>query len=148
MSAGAIVAIVGMAAILLCGGVVVAVLGFAGAGSESEPFVVGSSTYKPSNYATSQSRGQLKIVLEVTGTGPADISYNVMGTGGSEHDVALPWTKEIGPSEGLIIVSMLAQTKSSAAGAAIHGKITYGGKVVECDGKGAYSIATCTGDNT
>lgn len=144
MSAAGIVAIIGMAAMLLCGGIVAIALGMTAKDPGPEPFVVGSGR---SNYADVHSAAKTKLVLEVTGTGKADISYNIMGTGGSDNGAVLPWRVELGPFDGYIIVSMLAQTKSGASDAVVHGKITYGEKVWECDGKGAYAVATCTGTN-
>jgi len=140
-----VLAIISAGAVLLCGlGVVATVIKSA---SGTKPFVVqGTGSAPAPSYPDIAPDAPVIMILEVTGTGKADITYNVNGTGGQQLGATLPWRKELEPFSGFTIVSMLAQIKSNSTSAAVRGKITYGAKVTECEGQGPFAVATCTAD--
>jgi hypothetical protein len=134
-----VVLLIGVAVVLLCGLGSIAILA---SSQEAEPFVVPSATH----YAD-KSAAKPELVLTVEGTGTADISYNVNGTGGSVTDATLPWRRTVGPFQGYTIVSLVAQDKTGSATQKIVGKIGFGPKVYACEATGAYAVAMCTGSN-
>lgn len=135
---------VGMLVLFCGGGMVVAVLTY---NDSSEPFVVGPAP-SSSNYANVDGGQHWQLVMQVTGSGKADISYNISGTGGQDLGVALPWEKKLGPFDGFTIVSLVAQAKGGTTSDVVHGKILFADKPpVECHGQGMFAVATCTGSN-
>lgn len=138
-----IVLIVGLLAVVACAGFGMIAVGVA-SNTDPEPFVVrGTASSAP--YA--QPKASAKLVVEITGTGPATISYQLNGTGGQETSATLPWKKEFGPfGDSIAIWSFVAQTKSGSASAAIRISMSYGAKVFDpCEAKGAYSVTNCSG---
>lgn len=139
-------AIVAVGLFLLCGtGMTYAILK---ADPGAEPFVVPSATgqWSAPAHPSTEAATQTMMVLEVTGTGKADISWNVSGTGGQQIGAPLPWSKQLGPFNGFQVVSLVAQIKNGTTSAAVRAKITYGDKVTDCEGQGPYAVATCTAD--
>jgi hypothetical protein len=146
LGAGAIVAIVGVALALLCSGVTVVAIATAMQPAPDPGWAVpgSSESARPMAGARSTQLQGFTVVLEVSGTKTADVSWNINGTGGQDLGVALPWTKTLGPFDGFVIASMLAQSKDNTTSAAVRGKLTVAGKAIECTGQGPYSVATCT----
>jgi hypothetical protein len=124
--------------ILLCGLGAVAIL------ASSAPKAGGDPIVESSNYANKLSTSP-PIVLTVEGIGKADISFNINGSGGSETDAVLPWTRTLGPFDGLVVASMVAQDKTGSSKQKITAKISFGEKSFPCEAIGAYAVATCTG---
>lgn len=140
--------------LILVAGIVLAIvcagLGYLGlqASSQSgaEPFVVRGSGSPASWDATRKDYPVIR--LEVTGTGPADISWNVNGQGGSHNGAQLPWSKDLRPDDpSFVVISMMAQTKNSTTSAAVRGTIIYGDKSFPCEGQGPYAVAVCSGSS-
>lgn len=126
---------------LLCGvGVVVSLAG--GSLVSVEPRAGGDPGV--THYRSSTPAG-ISIVLSVEGTGKADISFNVNGTGGSRVDESLPWSETLGPMDDFVLVSMVVQDKTGSKTQKLTGRITIGAKAFVCDATGAYAVATCSG---
>lgn len=141
-----VILVAGIVLALLCGG-----LGYLGLQVSSqpgaEPFVVGSRGSAPTSWDATR-KDYPVIRLEVTGIGPADISWNVNDQGGSHNGAQLPWSKDLGPFDSFVVISMMAQTKNSTTSAAIRGTIIYGDKSFPCEGQGPYAVAVCSGSSS
>ena len=140
----AIIGICGLVAAVLCFGGVGYALLTAPTGAE-EPFVVGPRPSASGYAANTAEAMRALVILEVTGSGKADIHYNVNGVGGSDNGAQLPWTLKLGPFDAFVVVSMMAQAKAGTTSDVVHGKITLGDKVTECHGQGPFAVATCSG---
>lgn len=88
------------------------------------------------------------LVMMVNGTGTADITYNINGTGGQELDAKLPWSRDFGPhSKTILLFSLVAQDKTGVPTATLNAKISFAGKDYPCEASGAYAVAMCSGSS-
>ncbi len=90
------------------------------------------------------------VVFEVSGAGPADITYSSDAAGSSSQagGSTLPWSKTV-KAKGLTAgMSVLAQNGINAKGGEIKCKITVDGKVVkQGSASGKAAIVTCVAGN-
>ena len=85
------------------------------------------------------------IVMNVTGTLRADITYSLNADQAQENNASIPWRKTLTSDKAFTTVSVLAQNKY---GGTIACQIIMNGEVVkENESSGEYAIVTCTADN-